>query len=482
MACRSFTKQLSGATGVALLLVAASLSQLPSTTRAIPVTDLESPWKPYDIHSSLIKHLFALDGTKDIANVTIFLPQLDALYAAAASYPRHDNATREFDQAIADALACMYEGGASGDQCMVGQNVSAEVAGVMKKIWKFQIVKQYIPPSVAMQKYSSIDNHWKLPTMHGQPLWMSYSPKYGGMWNISGLSPLQQASSLFPRSTIVNHYGHVVNDGSPYAAALVESGDVLFDSPSGRVVVYRSDAPYDIHSSLIKHLFALDGTKDIANVTILLPQLDALYAASVSYPMHDNATREFDQAIADALTFMFEGGLSGDDCHWVVGKNPSAAVAGAMKDIWKFQIVKQYIPPSVAMQKYASVDGHWELPTMHGQPLWMTYSPMYGGMWNISGMSPQQRSGSLFPMSKIVNRYGHVIDDGSPYAAALVESGDVLFDSPSGRVVVYRSDAVLIPPRMHALGAYAGTNAHASMHTHVGGRALTRVRARRMLL
>ncbi|CAI5470663.1 unnamed protein product [Closterium sp. Yama58-4] len=243
MASRSFRKQLFGATGVALLLVAASLAQLPTTTRAIPVTDLESPSKPYDIHFSLVRHLFALDGTKDISNMTILLPQLDALYAASVSYPRHDNATRKFDRAIADALACMYEGGASGEQCAVGQNVSAAVAGAMLDIWKFQIVKHYIPPSVAMHKYSSIDNQWELPTMHGQPLWISYSPMYGGVWNISGVPPQKQASELlFPRRTLINSYGHVIDDGTPRAVALVESGDVLLDVPSSEVVVYRSDA------------------------------------------------------------------------------------------------------------------------------------------------------------------------------------------------------------------------------------------------
>ncbi|CAI5960615.1 unnamed protein product [Closterium sp. NIES-64] len=164
-----------------------------------------------------------------------------------------------------------------------------------------------------------------------------------------------------------------------------------------------------------------------------------------------------------------------------------------MLEIWKFQIVKRYIPPAVAMRKYSCIDSHWKLPTMHGQPLWMTYSPSYGGMWNISGVSPQQQaSESLFPRrtlinsyghvvddgtphatalvekgddflgasrSMLINRYGHVVEDGTPHATALVESGDVLFDSPSSEVVVYRSDAVLIPHKRDARVAYAGATA-----------------------
>ncbi|CAI5963237.1 unnamed protein product [Closterium sp. NIES-64] len=208
----------------------------------------------------------------------------------------------------------------------------------------------------------------------------------------------------------------------------------------------------------MKQLFQLDGTTDISNVTILLPSLDALYAASENYPKHDNATRKFDQAIADALTLMYNAAMYPGDSKWDIGTNISTAVDKAMLDIWKFQIAKQYIPFEVAKQKYSSIGGHWELPTMQGQPLWMSYHPVYHGSWNYSGMSPQQKASLSLPRSKIIKEYGYVVDDGTPYATTSVEN-QVLVDDPTSEVVVYRSDHVLMPYNVDALGAYAGATA-----------------------
>ncbi|CAI5467839.1 unnamed protein product [Closterium sp. Yama58-4] len=207
----------------------------------------------------------------------------------------------------------------------------------------------------------------------------------------------------------------------------------------------------DVQYDLMERLFALDGTKDISGVTILVPRSDEIPNA-YSYARHDNTTRKYNQAIADALTILNEADSSAE--RWTaVSQNFSAAAKGALSDIWKFQIVKQYIPPSVATQKYSS-GGPWELPTMEGQPLWMAYYPMYGGEWNISGSPPQQQASAPLPR---VN--GNVQIDGSPFAYTVEDAGDVVQDFPDSQVVVYKSHALLLPYNMEALSAYAGANA-----------------------
>ncbi|CAI5969910.1 unnamed protein product [Closterium sp. NIES-64] len=174
-------------------------------------------------------------------------------------------------------------------------------------------------------------------------------------------------------------------------------------------------------------LFALSGMKDISGVTILMPQQDAIRIAAAVYASHDSNTRKYSQAINDALTLMMEDGNSQVVPQWTEKKSFSPAAAGVLANIWKFQIVKEYIPPSVATQKYSSGDP-WELPTLEGQPLWMNHTLhkyYMTSQWNISGASPQQQASS--PLTKFM---GHVMLDGSPLAYTLVDGEDMLLDVP----------------------------------------------------
>ncbi|CAI7847358.1 unnamed protein product [Closterium sp. NIES-53] len=226
----------------------------------------------------------------------------------------------------------------------------------------------------------------------------------------------------------------------------------------------------DVQSDLMARLFALDGTKDISGVTILVPRSDEIPSAG-TYARLDNTTRKYNQAIADALRVMDVADSSPEVWGSVAPSLLSPAVTKVLSDLWKFQIVKQYIPPSVATQKY-SYGGPWELPTLEGQPLWMTYSPLYGGTWNISGSSLQQQASSTLPVFQ-----GSVQTHGTPFAYTLEDAGDVVQDFPESEVVVYKSHALLFPYNMEALSAYAGTQTcrsartphtltHPHMHTH----------------
>ncbi|GJP63695.1 hypothetical protein CLOP_g20754 [Closterium sp. NIES-67] len=261
-------------TSAALLLAAALISQLPISTRAVPVAQLGAQLKNADVQESLVARLFALDGTKDISGVTILIARSDAIRLAAYSYATQDNSTRKYNQAVYDALKAMDEASRSSDSgwSTALQGVPPNVAGTLTDIWKFQIVKEYIPPAVATQKYSS-GGPWELPTMEGQPLWMSFSPYRGGTWNVSGMSPQQQATTPLPRSSI----GYVQADGSPFAYTEVDVGDLALDIPN-EVAVYRSYAvllPYNMDAlsayagatASIFHLLALLG---LALGTLLL--------------------------------------------------------------------------------------------------------------------------------------------------------------------------------------------------------------------
>ncbi|CAI5477029.1 unnamed protein product [Closterium sp. Yama58-4] len=198
-------------------------------------------------------------------------------------------------------------------------------------------------------------------------------------------------------------------------------------------------------------MFNLGGTKEISGVTILVPRQDAISAAAALYPAHENTTRTYSQAIADALKLMNQGETSGT--KWTADQSPPG-VAKVLSDIWNFQIVQKYIPPFVAMQEYSS-GGPFELKSKQGESLWMTYVPTpYGGAMNISGMSPEQRAGSPLP-----NVNGSVHLDGSPFAYTMLDFGDVIVDNVDSKVVVYRSDAVLLPLKMDPLGAYVGATA-----------------------
>ncbi|CAI5933407.1 unnamed protein product [Closterium sp. NIES-64] len=205
------------------------------------------------------------------------------------------------------------------------------------------------------------------------------------------------------------------------------------------------DVPY----TLMERLFALDGTKDISGVTILVPRSDVIPSAG-TYARLDNTTRKYNQAIADALLLLNIANSSQLQWGSVAPSLLSPAVTKVLSDLWKFQIVKQYIPPSVATQKYSS-GGPWELPTLEGQPLWKTYSPRYGGTWNISGSSLRQQASSTLP---VIN--GYVQTHGTPFAYTEEDAGDVIKDFPESEVVVYKSHAVLFPYNMEALSAYAG--------------------------
>ncbi|CAI5484019.1 unnamed protein product, partial [Closterium sp. Yama58-4] len=230
---------------VLALLLVAMLAQLPTATRAMPVSDLISALKSKDVQADLMQRLFALDGTKDISGVTILVPRSDEI-PEAATYARHDNATRKYNQAIADALTILNEADSSAERwTAVSQNFSSAAKGALSEIWKFQIVKQYIPPSIATQKYSS-GGPWELPTMEGQTLWMAFSPYGAGAWNISGSSPQQHASSSLPK---IN--GYVQTDGTPFAYTVEDSGDMVYDFPDSQVVVYKSHAllfPYNMEA------------------------------------------------------------------------------------------------------------------------------------------------------------------------------------------------------------------------------------------
>ncbi|CAI5963240.1 unnamed protein product [Closterium sp. NIES-64] len=218
---------------------------------------------------------------------------------------------------------------------------------------------------------------------------------------------------------------------------------------SEMIATMKSNGVYYVQ---MERLFALDGTKDISGVTILVPRSPS----GETYASHDNTTRKYNQAIADALTLM--RAASGSESSWTAASQNllSPAVTKVLLDIWKFQIVKQYLPPSVVEQKYSS-GGPWELPTLEGQPLWMTYiSPMNGGMWNISGMSPQQHATSPLPR---VGSQRYVEPDGSPFAYTVGSTERIVYNSPESEVVVYRSNALLLPYNMEALSAYAGATA-----------------------
>ncbi|GJP73627.1 hypothetical protein CLOP_g4322 [Closterium sp. NIES-67] len=233
-------------TSAALLLAIALLSQLPTSTSAIQVFELVAALAPKDVQESLVARLFALDGTKDISGVTILIPRSDPLSTAPYGYASLDNSTRKYNQALYDALKLMYRAGSSseGEWSTALLNVSAIVAGTLSDIWKFQIVKQYIPFGVATQKYSN-GGPWELPALEGQPLWLSYGPQYGGTWNVTGISPQQQASTLQPKSSS----GYPIFQGTPFAYSSLDAGDLVLDIPSGEVAVYKSDAvllPYNM--------------------------------------------------------------------------------------------------------------------------------------------------------------------------------------------------------------------------------------------
>ncbi|CAI5967548.1 unnamed protein product [Closterium sp. NIES-65] len=216
------------------------------------------------------------------------------------------------------------------------------------------------------------------------------------------------------------------------------------------------------NGTLVERMFGLDGTSEISGVTILLPQpVYAFMSAAVSYPMYDNSTRKFSKAIFDALFTMTLAERSSTE--WPMAEI-DPAVEKAMIDIWKFQVITQYIPPSVATAKYVS-GGPWELPTMQGQPLWMSYisttpvgtSYYYSnsGIWNISGMSPQQQAASP-PPPRDPLRPGYHMIDGSPLAFTVTDedAGNLLVDIPESEVAVYLSARVLFPYNMDAIGAY----------------------------
>ncbi|CAI5957975.1 unnamed protein product [Closterium sp. NIES-65] len=155
MAGRPFFLHHISGTAVALLLVAL-LSQLPTTTRALPVSEMISTMKSNGIYYVHMERLFALDGTKDISGVTILVPRSGNI-PDGETYASHDNTTRKYNQAIADALTLMYAASNSETRWTAASQklLSPAVTKVLLDIWKFQIVNQYIPPSVAKQKYSS---------------------------------------------------------------------------------------------------------------------------------------------------------------------------------------------------------------------------------------------------------------------------------------------------------------------------------------
>ncbi|GJP44231.1 hypothetical protein CLOM_g3612, partial [Closterium sp. NIES-68] len=55
--------------------------------------------------------------------------------------------------------------------------------------------------------------------------------------------------------------------------------------------------PKDVQESLVACPFALDGTKDISGVTILIPRSDPLSTAPHGYASLDNSTRKYNQAL-----------------------------------------------------------------------------------------------------------------------------------------------------------------------------------------
>ncbi|CAI5957963.1 unnamed protein product [Closterium sp. NIES-65] len=232
------------------------------------------------------------------------------------------------------------------------------------------------------------------------------------------------------------------------------------------------------NGTLVERMFGLDGTSEISGVTILLPQpVYAFMSAAANYPYYDNSTRKFSKAIFDALFTMTLAERSSTE--WPMARNDPAVVK-AMIDIWKFQVIKEYIPPSVATAKYVS-GGPWELPTMQGQPLWMSYisttsssSPlgMYyssgstsaSGTWNISGTSPQQHAASPPPPPNPLIPGDYRMIDGSPLAFTEEDAGDLLVDIPESEVAVYMSARVLFPYNMDAIGAYAGKTTASILH------------------
>ncbi|CAI7776749.1 unnamed protein product [Closterium sp. NIES-53] len=226
--------------------------------------------------------------------------------------------------------------------------------------------------------------------------------------------------------------------------------------------------PKDVLPGL-ERLFALAGITDISGVTILVPEDFTIAVAAEYYPKHDNSTRNYRQAINDALNLMLEVSNSTAVPQWTYKMSFSPAAAVVLADIWKFQIVKEYIPPSVAMLKYSS-GGPWELPTMQGQPLWMSYTVIEGVdssyfhspdkyCWNISGASPQQQPSS--PLPKYMN---NVMADGSPFEYTLLGAENMALDVPESEVVVYKFASVLLPYNMDALGANAGGTAASIFH------------------
>ncbi|CAI5967540.1 unnamed protein product [Closterium sp. NIES-64] len=219
----------------------------------------------------------------------------------------------------------------------------------------------------------------------------------------------------------------------------------------------------------LERLFALAGIKDVSGVTILVPADFTIAVAAKYYPKHDNSTRKYRQEINDALNLMLEVSNSTAVPQWTYKMSFSPAAAVVLADIWKFQIMKEYIPPSVALLKYSS-GGPWELPTMQGQPLWMSYTVIPGydsstvhipdqPRWNISGASPQQQPSS--PLPKYMN---DAMADGSPFEYTLVHAGNMALDVPESEVVVYQFSSVLLPYNMDALGANAGGTAASLFH------------------
>ncbi|GJP73625.1 hypothetical protein CLOP_g4320 [Closterium sp. NIES-67] len=264
-------------TSAALLLAVALISQLPTSTRAVPVAQLVAQLKDVDVQESLVARLFALDGTKDISGVTILIARSDVISSAAPSYAAQDNSTRKYNQAVYDALKAMNEASRASDSgwSTALQGIPPNVAGTLTDIWKFQIIKEYIPPAVATQKYSN-GGPWELPSLEGQPLWLSST---GGIWSVSGMSPQQLANTPVPKG----RSGLPMLDGSPFAFSTLTAADSVLDIPN-EVAVYKSYAvllPYNMDAlsayagkhaetpveTHTHHLLALLG---LALVTLLL--------------------------------------------------------------------------------------------------------------------------------------------------------------------------------------------------------------------
>ncbi|GJP44228.1 hypothetical protein CLOM_g3610 [Closterium sp. NIES-68] len=274
-------------TSAALLLAVALISQLPTSTRAVPVAQLVAQLKDVDVQESLVARLFALDGTKDISGVTILIARSDVISSAAPSYAAQDNSTRKYNQAVYDALKAMNEASRASDSgwSTALQGVPPNVAGTLTDIWKFQIVKEYIPPAVATKKFLLVRKYipptratqkysnggpWELPSLEGQPLWLSST---GGIWSVSGMSPQQLANTPVPKG----RSGLPMLDGSPFAFSPLTAADSVLDIPN-EVAVYKSNAvllPYNMDAlsayagatASIFHLLALLG---LALVTLLL--------------------------------------------------------------------------------------------------------------------------------------------------------------------------------------------------------------------